>query len=181
MSYVFVLDPRPTQSRPSGPGTQLLTSRQAAVFKRSPFTVILKRALPEASAQPLRLKLDPGSRTTGMALVNDTRRSGCCRGNHPSGPAGQGGVGEAPRSETEPAGAQDTLSSGTVFQSAASDRLVAPFSGEPPGEHHHLGETAPAALPAWGTQHGVGTLRHPAASAPRYQRHPLSAGRAGRL
>jgi hypothetical protein len=33
---------------------------------------MLKGALPEAFVQPLRLKLDPGSRTTGVALGNDT-------------------------------------------------------------------------------------------------------------
>lgn len=48
----------------------LLTSGKAAVFKRYPFTIILKDAItPEPIA--LRLKIDPGSKTTGLAIVND--------------------------------------------------------------------------------------------------------------
>jgi len=74
MSYVFVLDSNKNPLNPVHPGLarKLLTSRQAAVFKRSPFTLMLKRELPEASVQSLRLKIDPGSQTTGVALVNNT-------------------------------------------------------------------------------------------------------------
>jgi 5-methylcytosine-specific restriction endonuclease McrA len=36
-----------------------------------PFTIILKAALLTADPAPLRIKLDPGSRTTGLAVVND--------------------------------------------------------------------------------------------------------------
>jgi 5-methylcytosine-specific restriction endonuclease McrA len=49
-----------------------LTAGKAAVWRRHPFTIILKRAVLEAHPQPLRVKIDPGSRTTGLALVNDT-------------------------------------------------------------------------------------------------------------
>src|SRR5262249_1442761 len=49
----------------------LLTSGKAAVWRRFPFTIVLKRAVFEAAREPLRLKLDPGSRTTGLALVRD--------------------------------------------------------------------------------------------------------------
>lgn len=74
MSYVFVLDRNKRPLDPVHPGwaRKLLTSGQAAVFKRYPFTLILTAVLPEVPVQPLRLKLDPGSRTTGLALVNDT-------------------------------------------------------------------------------------------------------------
>ncbi len=41
------------------------------MWRRSPFTLILKRAVPEAAPQPVRLKIDPGSRTTGLALVRE--------------------------------------------------------------------------------------------------------------
>jgi 5-methylcytosine-specific restriction endonuclease McrA len=43
------------------------------VWRRYPFAIILKRAVPDAqpAPAPLRLKLDPGSRTTGFALLND--------------------------------------------------------------------------------------------------------------
>jgi 5-methylcytosine-specific restriction endonuclease McrA len=41
------------------------------VFKRYPFTIILKRGVGKPVIQPLRIKLDPGSRVTGLAIVND--------------------------------------------------------------------------------------------------------------
>jgi 5-methylcytosine-specific restriction endonuclease McrA len=43
------------------------------VWRRYPFTIILKRAIPDAQPEPLRVKIDPGSRTTGLALLNDAR------------------------------------------------------------------------------------------------------------
>ena len=44
---------------------------QAAVWKRHPLALLLKRAVPQAPPQPLRLKLDPTSRTTGQALLSE--------------------------------------------------------------------------------------------------------------
>jgi 5-methylcytosine-specific restriction endonuclease McrA len=49
----------------------LLTEGKAAVWRRYPFTIILKRAVPNANPERLRAKIDPGSRTTGIALVSD--------------------------------------------------------------------------------------------------------------
>ncbi len=70
---VFVVD---TEKRPLSPcqparARRLLTEGKAAVWRQFPFTIILKRATPDATPQPLRVKIDPGSRTTGLALVND--------------------------------------------------------------------------------------------------------------
>jgi 5-methylcytosine-specific restriction endonuclease McrA len=72
MSYVFVVD---TQQRPLDPvhpghARRLLAQRRAAVWRRYPFTIILNSAQPDAAPTPLRLKLDPGSCTTGLALVS---------------------------------------------------------------------------------------------------------------
>lgn len=50
----------------------LLKQGKAAVLRRFPFVLILREARPEAVVQPLRLKIDPGSKVTGLALVNDT-------------------------------------------------------------------------------------------------------------
>jgi 5-methylcytosine-specific restriction endonuclease McrA len=74
MSRVFVLD---TEHRPLGPvhpgeARRLLTQGKAAVWRRYPFTIILKRTVPDAQPEPLRVKIDPGSRVTGLAVVNDT-------------------------------------------------------------------------------------------------------------
>ena len=76
MQRVFVLDTNKRQLAPCRPSRarKLLTAGKAAVFRRYPFTIILKYAVPEANPEPLRLKIDPGSRTTGIAVVND--RSG---------------------------------------------------------------------------------------------------------
>ena len=73
MSKVFVLDTNKQPLTPVHPGRArlLLTEGQAAVFKRYPFTLILKGAVASPTFEPLRLKIDPGASTTGMALVND--------------------------------------------------------------------------------------------------------------
>jgi 5-methylcytosine-specific restriction endonuclease McrA len=49
----------------------LLSSGQAAVFRRYPFAIILKKEVESPAVEPLRLKIDPGSKTTGLAIVND--------------------------------------------------------------------------------------------------------------
>src|SRR5207248_704643 len=40
-------------------------------FRHYPFTIILKEEVSQLEIQPLRLKIDPGSKTTGLAIVND--------------------------------------------------------------------------------------------------------------
>lgn len=71
MQHVFVLD---TNRKPLMPCTpkraRLMMERgQAAVFKRYPFTIILNKEPSAHCIQPLALKIDPGSKTTGLALV----------------------------------------------------------------------------------------------------------------
>lgn len=73
MSNVFVLDTNNTPLDPLHPGRArtLLSSGKAAIFRHYPFTIILKCAVVDPVVQPLRLKLDPGSKTTGLAVVNE--------------------------------------------------------------------------------------------------------------
>ena len=73
MSKVFVLDTKKQPLDPVHPGWAriLLSQEKAAVFKRYPFTIILKSAIERPEVHPLRIKLDPGSQTTGLAVVND--------------------------------------------------------------------------------------------------------------
>ncbi len=73
MSFVFVVDTNKQPLPPVHPGHArvLLKAGKAAVLKRYPFTLVLKSAVESSEVQPLRIKLDPGSRTTGIALVND--------------------------------------------------------------------------------------------------------------
>jgi 5-methylcytosine-specific restriction endonuclease McrA len=72
MSKVFVLDTNLRQLNPVHPGEarRLLLKGRAAVYRRYPFTIVLKTAV-SAPIEPLRIKLDPGSKTTGIAVVND--------------------------------------------------------------------------------------------------------------
>jgi 5-methylcytosine-specific restriction endonuclease McrA len=74
MSKVFVIDSekRPLNPIHSAQARQLLRNKKAAVYRHFPFTLILKEARPEAPVQPLRLKIDPGAKFTGIVLVNDT-------------------------------------------------------------------------------------------------------------
>jgi len=74
MSHVFVVDEALRPLAPVHPGRArlLLKAGKAAVFKRYPFTLILRQPVAQATAEPLRLKIDPGSHTTGLALVEET-------------------------------------------------------------------------------------------------------------
>jgi hypothetical protein len=73
MSRVFVVDTNRQPLNPIRPGRarKLLTVGQAAVYRRYPFTIILRQAVSHPVLVPLRIKIDPGARTTGLALVND--------------------------------------------------------------------------------------------------------------
>ena len=73
MTWVFVVDTEKRPLNPVHPGAarRFLTMGKAAVWRRYPFTIILKEAKPDEAVEPLRLKIDPGSKTTGLAIVND--------------------------------------------------------------------------------------------------------------
>jgi 5-methylcytosine-specific restriction endonuclease McrA len=54
---------------------KLLKKGRASVFRRYPFTIILHdRTVEESAVQPIEVKVDPGSKTTGIALVLYGRR-----------------------------------------------------------------------------------------------------------
>jgi hypothetical protein len=69
---VFVLDKnkKPLMSCHPSRARILLTKGKAAVFQQVPFTIILS-IREEGNCQDLSLKIDPGSKTTGVALVAD--------------------------------------------------------------------------------------------------------------
>jgi 5-methylcytosine-specific restriction endonuclease McrA len=73
VSFVFVVDTNKQPLHPVHPGRArlLLKAGKAAVHKRYPFTLVLKTSVEQPQMQPLRLKLDPGSRTTGIAIMDD--------------------------------------------------------------------------------------------------------------
>ena len=73
MSKVFVVDTTKQPLDPVHPGHARLLLKQgkAAVYRRFPFTLILKHAVVSPTLHPLRVKIDPGSNTTGLAILND--------------------------------------------------------------------------------------------------------------
>jgi len=73
MAMVLVVDHDRRPCAPVHPGRarHLLNRERAAVYRRYPFTLILREGEQTEEPEPLRLKIDPGSTTTGLAVVND--------------------------------------------------------------------------------------------------------------
>lgn len=69
-NFVLVLDSNKKPLTPCKPSVarKLLTANKAAVFRMFPFTIVLKKEVSD-TPQAITLKLDPGSQTTGIALV----------------------------------------------------------------------------------------------------------------
>lgn len=72
MQKVFVVDKRGNPLMPCHPARarQLLRRGRAVVHRYVPFTIRLKDRV-GGRVQPVRIKLDPGSQTTGIALVRE--------------------------------------------------------------------------------------------------------------
>jgi len=75
MQRVFVVDKNRDPLMPCHPARarELLKNGRAKVFRRYPFTIILLDR-EGGDVQPVTLKIDPGSKTTGLALVADSKR-----------------------------------------------------------------------------------------------------------
>lgn len=76
MNYVFVLDCEKKPLDPCHPARarKLLQAGRAAVFRHFPFTIILDdRKAVESVTHAYRLKIDPGSRVTGLALLQEAQ------------------------------------------------------------------------------------------------------------
>jgi 5-methylcytosine-specific restriction endonuclease McrA len=72
MAQDFGLDNDRRPLSPVHPGTtrRWLTPGKVTLLRRSPFTLIRNEAAPARPVEPLRVKVDPGSQTTGLAAVN---------------------------------------------------------------------------------------------------------------
>jgi len=68
-NQIFVLDANKKPLTPCRPITarKLLEANKAKVFRQFPFTIMLKKEV-TATPEPMELKLDPGSKVTGIAL-----------------------------------------------------------------------------------------------------------------
>ena len=69
-NQVFVLDNSKKPLTPCLPviARKLLNAGKAHVFRLYPFTIILKKTVDE-QPQPIEIRIDPGSKTTGIALI----------------------------------------------------------------------------------------------------------------
>jgi 5-methylcytosine-specific restriction endonuclease McrA len=72
-NFVFLIDSDKTPMNPIHPAhaRELLNAGKAAVFRRYPFVLIMKRVVENIVTYPMTLKIDPGSKFTGIALVNN--------------------------------------------------------------------------------------------------------------
>jgi len=79
MQRVFVLDKNKEPLMPYNPARarQLLKSGKVAVYRRYPFTIILKDR-EGGETQPIQVKIDPGSKVTGIAVVASFKRGLYC-------------------------------------------------------------------------------------------------------
>jgi len=70
-AFVLVVDKNRVPQNPLHPGQarRLLKAGKAAVLRLFPFVIILKEAVVSAPPTPLVVKIDPGSKTTGIAVV----------------------------------------------------------------------------------------------------------------
>lgn len=73
---VFVIDNTKKPLTPCHPARAraLLKQGKAAVWRTVPFTIILKVEMPVAVVKPITVKIDPGSKQTGLALVDSDNR-----------------------------------------------------------------------------------------------------------
>uniref|UniRef100_UPI000B339719 RNA-guided endonuclease IscB n=1 Tax=Hassallia byssoidea TaxID=482630 RepID=UPI000B339719 len=74
-NFVFVVDTnkQPLTPIPPGQARRLLKAKQAAVYRRYPFTIILKYAVSSLGIEPRQLKIDPGSKITGLAILQSDK------------------------------------------------------------------------------------------------------------
>nr|UZQ22126.1 HEARO endonuclease [uncultured bacterium] len=80
---VFVLDTNKKPCNPVHPAVarKLLKQKKAAVFRRYPFTIILKEESKDETKE-LRVKIDPGAKTTGLAIASETNIVWCADLEH---------------------------------------------------------------------------------------------------
>ncbi len=83
-NHVLVLDTNKTPLTPCKPSmaAKLLKSGKAAVYRRFPFTIILNKKCTPSNQAQVELKIDPGSQTTGLALVLNDALVWCGELNH---------------------------------------------------------------------------------------------------
>jgi len=71
VNRVFVLDKNKKRLTPCRPdrARKFLRQNKATIFRRFPFTIILRYEVKNKSNVPVEVKYDPGSKTTGIVLT----------------------------------------------------------------------------------------------------------------
>ena len=163
LSNVFVVDTnkQPLNTIHPGEARLLLNKGKAAVLKKYPFTIILNVAIDDPVVAELRIKIDPGSKTTGIAIVND--QSGevvfaaelAHRGQQiKSDLDDRRGVRRGRRN-------RHTRYRKPRWQNRRRPQgLVTTIFAEPDSQRHHLGTAACKSLPYHKYQHGACQVRH---------------------
>jgi 5-methylcytosine-specific restriction endonuclease McrA len=74
-NFIFVVDVEKRPLAPIHPGLarQLLKQKKAAIYRQFPFTLILKESRSDTTVPNLTIKIDPGSKTTGFAILNGAK------------------------------------------------------------------------------------------------------------
>ncbi|MEP6490768.1 RNA-guided endonuclease IscB [Microcoleus vaginatus GB2-A3] len=74
-NFVFIIDANKRPLTPIHPGfaRRLFKQKKAAIYRKFPFTLILKESRSDLTVPHLQLKIDPGSRVTGFAILNGAK------------------------------------------------------------------------------------------------------------
>jgi hypothetical protein len=118
MVFVLSADKKPLDMCSEARARKLLDSGKAAVFRTYPFIIIMKDVWRHSvNVRPYRLKIDPGSKITGMAILDDRGKVVFALHLHLRG---SGAVAEAERRDTE----GRALITGHLPKGKASYRLL---------------------------------------------------------
>ena len=160
----------------------LLKLGRAVVFRRYPFTIILKDRGHAPAAREHRIKIDPGSKTTGVAIVQEaTGRVVAAVEIEHRGRAIKASL--KARSGTPPGtpAAEDPIPQAAVRQPNAAEGLAAAVARKPDRQRADLGRPAPPALPHHRGVARAGQVRPPERAGSRDLRHRVPARHARRL
>ena len=165
LSNVFVVDTnkQPLNTIHPGEARLLLNRGKAAVLKRYPFTIILKVAIDDPVVAELRIKIDPGSKTTGIAIVNDQLEKSFLLLNSRTGDSKSNQILTIDEVcvEADATDIPDTESHvGRTTQQ--EEGLVTAVFAKQDIQCHHLGTAVCKSLSYHKYQHGIGQIRYAA-------------------
>ncbi len=160
--HVFVLstDRKPLDPCPAAYARRLLRDGKAAVFRRFPFTILLKERTPALSRTSAhRLKLDPGSQTTGIAVLNGRMVVVAAELEH-RGQAIRDSLRERRQVRRSRRSRKTVVQASQIRQPEKAGRLARAVSGQSGSHDHDLGRTSQKALPDHGRQCEACEIRH---------------------